>query len=61
MADTQKIIVASFFCPPAPTRNHDWCAYRESKVESGQYGWGATEEDAVEDLLRSEREEYSDD
>jgi len=40
-------------CPPIPTRIFDWCAYWDGREESGQYGWGKTEADAIADLLLS--------
>ena len=47
--DTPKIIT-SFLYPPIPIRNHDWVAYLEGEEESGPYGYGKTEEEAIEDL-----------
>ena len=41
-----KIIVQPVF-PPIPTNAFDWCAYYDGEEESGNYGWGATEADAV--------------
>jgi hypothetical protein len=36
--------------PPIPTRWHDWCAFYDGEEELGQYGWGATEQEAINDL-----------
>jgi hypothetical protein len=47
-------IVTSFVYPPIPTRNSDWCAYIDGTEESGRYGWGATEQEAIEDLMEME-------
>lgn len=40
--------------PPIPTRSHDWCAHRDGAEESGPFGWGKTEAEAVQDLLEQE-------
>jgi hypothetical protein len=46
--------------PPIPIRDQDWCAYYEGEEEYGNYGWGCTEEDAIQDLKDSyEPEEWS--
>lgn len=44
-------VVTSNVCPPIPIRSHDWCAYFDGDEESGLRGWGATETDAIDDLL----------
>lgn len=37
--------------PPIPIRSHDWCAYdSEADPELGPYGWGETEQGAIDDL-----------
>lgn len=46
----EKIIVADFVNPPVPSRQFDWCAFFEGDEELGQYGWGRTREEAIEDL-----------
>ena len=54
-SDTRPIIITSYQCPPIPTRNFDWCAYRDGDEESpARYGWGATEQDAIDELLAME-------
>ena len=50
-ATTKKKIVTHNICPPIPTRGHDWCAYFDGEEELGDYGYGATEAEAVADLL----------
>ncbi len=45
-----------FVCPPIPSRNHDWQAYVEGTIDGDPdskaiIGTGATEEEAVADLL----------
>jgi len=51
-----------FVCPPIPTRNYDWQAYVDGTIDvcgdpdcgcrsKAIVGTGATEEEAVDDLL----------
>lgn len=47
MSLTAKIIT-SFVYPPIPIRQFDWCAFTDE--ESGRYGWGKTEAEAIEDF-----------
>ncbi len=51
-------------CPPIPVRDFDWKAYESSKDYDPEgdspTGWGATEERAVEDLLRQIEEARDD-
>lgn len=49
-------IVTSHQRPPIPTNKMDWCALFDGQEESGPYGYGATELDAVNDLLTSHPE-----
>lgn len=44
-------IITSHEYPPIPVRTMDWCAYYDGREEDGKYGWGATEEDAISDLV----------
>jgi hypothetical protein len=46
-----KPIVTSNICPPIPVRDMDWCAYPDGEEENGGYGYGATEDAAVADLI----------
>ena len=46
-----KKIVTSYACPPIPFRGADWCAYFDGEEEAGNYGYGATEQEAIDDLL----------
>jgi predicted RNase H-like HicB family nuclease len=46
----QMKIVTHYICPPIPTRSHDWVAFEDGREEDGIYGYGKTEEEAVEDL-----------
>lgn len=43
-------IVTQYICPPIPTRDHDWVAYEDGREEDGAYGYGKTEQEAIEDL-----------
>lgn len=36
---------------PIPPRDFDWMAWLDDQEESGPYGYGPTEEAAIEDLL----------
>jgi hypothetical protein len=50
-------IITSHVYPPIPVREFDWCAYRsETSDEHGPFGWGATKEEAIADLLEIEEE-----
>lgn len=42
--------------PPIPVREFDWCAYHDGDEETGRYGWGYTEKEAVADLARLDEE-----
>jgi hypothetical protein len=45
-------IKTSYVFPPIPIRSHDWCAYDDRLgADVGPYGWGATEDEAIADLL----------
>ncbi len=44
-------IKTSFVYPPIPIRSMDWCAYLDGQEESGNYGWGHTEQEAIRDLF----------
>ncbi len=43
-------IITDLVYPPIPIRNHDWQACIEGKEEDGPYGYGTTEQEAIEDL-----------
>jgi hypothetical protein len=43
-------ILTTYVYPPIPLRTLDWCAYYEGQEESGDYGWGASEQEAINDL-----------
>lgn len=55
---TDKIITSHIY-PPIPVRMFDWAAYRDGyEPECGlPYGTGATEDEAIADLLDQEAED----
>jgi hypothetical protein len=46
-----RMIVTQCLCPPIPIRTYDWIAYRDGEEERREYGYGRTEEEAVEELI----------
>lgn len=46
-------IVTSHVRPPIPIRQFDWCAFYDGEEEEGNYGYGATEQEAIRDLIAS--------
>lgn len=55
---SERQIITSHVYPPIPIRSHDWCAYFDDDgAEAGRYGWGRTEEEAIQDL----KDNYDDD
>jgi hypothetical protein len=44
-------IKTSFVYPPIPTRDFDWEAYIDGYEPGDALGYGATEEEAIADLL----------
>jgi hypothetical protein len=52
MREMERKIITSFEYPPIPIRSHDWCAYYDDLgADCSPYGWGRTEEEAIQDLL----------
>ena len=49
-------IITSFDAPPIPVRVWDWAAKRESYEAGDLIGFGATEDEAIEDLLTKEQD-----
>lgn len=47
---TRKIITRCIW-PPIPIRQFDWCAYYDDTEETGHYGYGETEQTAIQDLI----------
>jgi len=45
-----KKIVTEFVYPPIPDRRFDWEAHLDGDEENGPYGYGDTEEKAIQDL-----------
>jgi len=48
----EPVILVESICPPVPSRRFDWCAWIEGTEDAGPYGYGVTEEMAIEDLKR---------
>lgn len=46
-------IVTSCQFPPIPDRRFDWCAHFDGDEESGVYGYGATEAEAIADFVEN--------
>lgn len=46
-----RLIITRHVYPPIPVRASDWCAYYDGEEELGNYGWGATEQEAINDLM----------
>ena len=44
-------IVTTCICPPIPVRQFDWCAFYDGEEEAGNYGYGATEAEAIQDFI----------
>ena len=46
--------------PPIPLRDCEWCAWDEETChgDSDQFGWGETEEEAIEDLKTKVSDRY---
>ena len=45
-------IITTLVYPPIPLRQFDWTAHRDGEEESGPTGFGATEGEAVADLMQ---------
>jgi hypothetical protein len=50
----QRNIVTTYVCPPIPTRSMDWCAHYDGEEEAGGYGWGRTEDEAMQDFIANQ-------
>ena len=51
-------IVTACVCPPIPVRNFDWLAHIDGDEESGRYGHGSTEEEAIADFIEQWADKY---
>lgn len=51
-------IVTSQTHSPLPYRSVDWCAHYDGEEEAGNYGYGATEEEAIADFIENCAEEH---
>lgn len=50
------MIITEQINPPIPVNNFDWNAYRDGYDAGDPIGYGATEREAIEDLLDKEAE-----
>lgn len=51
-------IVTNYIFPPIPIRSMDWCAVDDDTYDEGcPVGWGATEQEAIDDLLEQLNDE----
>jgi hypothetical protein len=46
-----KVIKTEFVNPPVSLRDYDWRAWFDGEEQRGQYGYGATEKEAIANLL----------
>jgi len=46
----QKIVTEKII-PPVPSRNFDWTAWIDGDEETGPWGYGDNEKDAIKDLM----------
>jgi hypothetical protein len=51
-------IIASPTHSPLPVREHDFCAHYEGEEEVGNYGYGATEAEAIKDFVENCQEAH---
>ena len=51
---TDRKIITDYDPPPIPWRVWDYCAMREGDTGEDLCGWGATEAEAIADLLELE-------
>lgn len=50
-------IITEHVYPPIPTRNCDWSAVTDNYEPGHPIGWGATEEEAIQDLKKNPADE----
>jgi hypothetical protein len=55
MQEPKKIVTCCMY-PPIPDRRFDWCAHWDGEEETGDYGWGRTEQEAIDDFLATRDE-----
>jgi hypothetical protein len=53
----RKIVTSNPY-PPIPTRAFDWCAHYDGEEEAGNYGWGRTEAEAVQDFIANCKDDH---
>ena len=52
----ENTIITNFEYPPIPIRQYDWSAVRNSYDEGDLIGYGKTEQEAINDLIKKENE-----
>ena len=60
MAKYQLIITTTHVKPPIPIRTHDWSAHFGELDIHTLFGWGSTEQEAIEDLIADHSEQLHD-
>lgn len=55
-------IITHYVYPPIPWRTEDWLAYHDGDDDKPhRYGWGATEEAALADLMQLDEQQAEED
>ena len=57
MPPFKRKILTEYWAKPIPMRQYDWAAWYDGKEESGPYGYGRTEAEAIADLKQWEDDE----
>jgi hypothetical protein len=47
---SRSTISTEYIHPPIPIRSHDWRAWEDGTVETGPFGYGTTDQEAIDDL-----------
>lgn len=55
---TKPRIVTSHIFPPIPVRDFDWCAHYDGEEEAGNYGYGHTEAEAIQDFIDNHQADH---
>jgi hypothetical protein len=53
----ERKIVTFYWAKPIPTNKFDWTAFYDGEEESGHYGFGATEAEAIADFYEQLEDE----
>ncbi len=52
----KKKIITDHIRPPVPWRRFDWQAWRDGDDDTGPWGFGCTEDEAIKDLTEQEED-----